>query len=75
MTQACLAEILGVEWQTVSYLENGKYPYPVMRLAHLSHALDVSPNYLLDGLPKPDTVRIAKIKKALARKRRPKQEG
>ena len=75
MTQACLAEILGVEWQTVSYLENGKYPYPVMRLAYLSHALDVSPNYLLDGLPGPDKPRIAKIKKALARKRRPKVTG
>jgi transcriptional regulator with XRE-family HTH domain len=73
MTQACLAELVGVQWQTISYLEKGKYPYPVMRFARLSQALNVSPNYLLDGLPDPDTARMEKIKKAQARKRKPKK--
>ena len=73
MTQACLAELVGVQWQTISYLEKGKYPYPVMRFAKLSQALNVSPNYLLDGLPDPDTARMEKIKKAQARKRKPKK--
>ena len=73
MTQACLAELVGVQWQTISYLEKGKYPYQVMRLARLSQALSVSPNYLFDGLPDPDTARMEKIKKAQARKRRPMQ--
>lgn len=71
MTQECLAQLIGVQWQTISYLENGKYPYPVMRLARLSQALKVSPNYILDGLPEPDTARMERIKKTLARKRKP----
>ena len=77
LTQACLAELIGVQWQTISYLEKGKYPYPVTRLARLSQALDVSPNRLLDGLPEPDRKRMEKIKKALARKRKSntKSEG
>ena len=72
MTQECLAELIGVQWQTISYLEKGKYPYPVMRLARLSQALNVSPNYLLEGLPAPDHERMEQIKKALTRKRKPK---
>jgi DNA-binding XRE family transcriptional regulator len=72
MTQECLAQLVGVQWQTISYLENGKYPYPVMRLARMSQALDVSPNRLFDGLPEPDRRAMEKIKKTLARKRKPK---
>jgi DNA-binding XRE family transcriptional regulator len=71
MTQACLSELIGVHWQTISYLENGKYPYPVMRFARLCHALDVSANFLLDGLPEPDRKQMDKINKALVRKRKP----
>jgi DNA-binding XRE family transcriptional regulator len=75
MTQECLAQLVGVQWQTISYLEGGKYPYPVMRLARLSHALKVSPNFLMDGLPAPDTARMERVKKTLARKRKPKAVG
>jgi transcriptional regulator with XRE-family HTH domain len=71
LTQACLAELVGVQWQTISYLEKGKYPYPVMRFARLSQALNVSANRLLDGLPEPNQAAMEKIKKALARKRKP----
>jgi DNA-binding XRE family transcriptional regulator len=73
MTQECLAELIGVHWQTIGALEQGKYPYYVTSFARLSHALDISANRLLDGLPEPDKTRIEKIKKALARKRKPKK--
>ena len=72
LTQACLAELIGVQWQTISYLEKGKYPYPVMRFVLLSQVLNVSANRLLDGVPEPDWGRIEKIKKVLARKRKPR---
>lgn len=70
LTQECLAELVGVHWQTISNIENGKFPFPVTTLARLCSALDVSANRLLDGLPAPDTRRAEEIKKAMARKRR-----
>lgn len=72
LTQECLAQLVGVQWQTISYLENGKYPYPVMRFARLVQVLEVSADSLLEGLPPPNKAEIEKIKKRLARKRRPK---
>lgn len=72
LTQECLAELAGVHWQTVSYLEKGRYPFAVTTFARISQALDVSPNRLLDGLPEPDAGRMEKIKKSMARKRKPK---
>ena len=72
LTQECLAELIGVHWQTVSYLENGKYPFSVTTFTRICHALDTSPNRLLDGLPEPDLQRMDKVKKALVRKRQRK---
>lgn len=72
LTQECLAELVGVHWQTISYLENGKYPFSVTTFARISHALETSPNRLLDGLPEPDKARVGKIKQVMARKRKPK---
>lgn len=72
MTQECLAELVGVHWQTISYLENGKYPFSVIAFARITQALEISPNRLLDGLPEPDMQRMEKVKKALARKRKPR---
>ena len=71
MTQECLAELVGVHWQSVSYLENGKHPLLLTKFARISQALDVSPNRLFDGLPEPDRREMEKIKKALVRKRKP----
>jgi DNA-binding XRE family transcriptional regulator len=72
LTQECLAELAGVHWQTVSYVENGKFPCSVVTFFKISQALETSPNRLLDGLPESDKARLAKIKKAMARKRKPK---
>ncbi len=72
MTQECLAEIAGIHWQTVSYLENGKFPASLITFTKLTQALEVSPNQLLEGLPPLNPARIARIKKALARKRKAK---
>ena len=70
LTQECLAEIAGVHWQTVSYIENGRFPSSVITFAKISQALGVSPNRLLEGLPPLNADRTERIKKALARKRK-----
>jgi transcriptional regulator with XRE-family HTH domain len=70
LTQECLAELIGVHWQTVSYLEGGKFPFSVTTFARISQVLDVSPNRLLEGLPSPDKRKIERVKSILARKRR-----
>jgi transcriptional regulator with XRE-family HTH domain len=72
MTQECLAELADVHCQTVSNIENGKFPCPVTTFARISQALGVSANRLLDGLPEPNPRRMEDIKKALARRRKPK---
>jgi DNA-binding XRE family transcriptional regulator len=74
MTQECLAEIVGVHWQTISYLERGRSPFSVTNFIRICEALDISPNRLVDGLPEPDKKRIARIKKALAPKRKTKKK-
>jgi len=72
LTQECLAELAGIHWQTVSYIENAKYLCSVVTFFKISQALETSPNRLLDGLPELDVARMEKIKKSLARKRKPK---
>ena len=70
LTQECLAEIAGVHWQTVSYIENGKFPANILTFAKISLALEANPNQLLAGLPPFNPARTERIKKALARKRK-----
>jgi DNA-binding XRE family transcriptional regulator len=70
LTQECVAELVGVHWQTITYLEKGRYPFSVATFARLSQVLETSPNRLLDGLPEPDQKRITKIKQMMARRRR-----
>lgn len=72
LTQECLAELAGVHWQTISYVENGKYLFSIVTFIKISHALEISPNRLLEGLPAPDRGRMEKIKKMMARRRKPK---
>jgi DNA-binding XRE family transcriptional regulator len=69
LTQECLAELIGVHWQTISYIENGKFPFSVLIFARLSQALETSANRLLEGLPELDKTQADKIRKSLARKR------
>lgn len=75
LTQECLAELAGVHWQTVSYLENGKFLCSIITFFKIGQALQTSPNRLLDGLPEPDSSWQDKIKKSLARKRKPAKPG
>jgi DNA-binding XRE family transcriptional regulator len=75
LTQECLAEIAGIHWQTVSYIENGKFHASIITIAKLSQALEVSPNSLLEGLPPLNAERAERIKKALSRKRSPKSKN
>ena len=72
LTQECLAELAGVHWQTVSYVENGKFLFSIITFVKISQALEISPNRLLDGLPNPDGERMDRIKRMMARKRKPK---
>lgn len=72
LTQECLAELVGVHWQTISYLEKGKHPHSVAMFVRISQVLDASTNRLLDGLPEPDRKHIERVKRMLARKRKPK---
>jgi DNA-binding XRE family transcriptional regulator len=69
LTQECLAELAGVHWQTISYIENAKFPCSVVTFHKISQALGISPNRLFEGLPEPDRAWQEKIKKSLARKR------
>ena len=54
MTQECLAEMVGVHWQTISRVENGKYPYSVVVFVRISQALQMSPNRLIENVPEAD---------------------
>ncbi|MCX6927481.1 MAG: helix-turn-helix transcriptional regulator [Verrucomicrobia bacterium] len=71
LTQECLAELIGVHWQTISHIEHGKFSFPVTTFARISQALGISTNRLLEGLPELDRAHMGKVKKALARKRAP----
>ncbi len=72
MTQECLAELIGIEWKSISNLENGRNSLLLPKIARIIQVLDINPNALFDGLPEPDHKEIEKIKKALARKRKSK---
>lgn len=73
LTQECLAELAEVHWQTISNIENGKFPVLVTTFARISQVLGVSSDRLLEGLPPPNAERMERVRKALARKRRPKR--
>lgn len=77
MTQECLAELVGVHWQTLSYIERGKYPFSVTTFVRLVQYLRTSSNRLTEGMGKADERHFGRVTKALGRKRsarRPRQE-
>jgi transcriptional regulator with XRE-family HTH domain len=74
LTQECLAELLNLHWQTVSNVERGLHPFSVTTFALLSQYLETAPQQLLEGIPPPDERRTGRIKKALARKRKPRPD-
>lgn len=73
MTQECLAELAGVHVQTIGAIEHGDFPFAVTTFARLSQFLEISPNRLFEGIKPPDQERTDRIKKALARRRVPRQ--
>ena len=72
LTQECVAELTGVHWQTISHIENGKFPFSIVTFARISQALAISANCLLEGLPEMNRARLETVKTALARKRKQK---
>lgn len=72
MTQECLAELAGVHWKTMSAIERGLYPFAVTAFVRIVQYLPASADSLLKGIKAPDPKRGQTIRKALARKRRPK---
>ena len=73
LTQECLAELIGVHWKTLSGIERGLFPFAVTSFTRVAQHLGVSANTLLQGLEPPDQKRAATIRKAMARRRRPKR--
>lgn len=71
MTQECLAELVGLHWKTIGHIERGTFAISLTKFARLTQFLEISPNRLFEGLPRPDPARTTRIKKALARKRAP----
>jgi DNA-binding XRE family transcriptional regulator len=71
VTQECLAELVGVHWQTISGIERGRYPFSVITLVRISQFLQISANRLLEGLKPPDPKWTRMVSKAMARKRAP----
>ena len=72
ITQECLAELIGVHWKTVSGMERGLFPFGVTHFLRISQHLEVSADSLFKGAEAPDAKRAMAIRKALARKRKPK---
>lgn len=72
LTQECVAELIGVHWQTISNIETGKIPCSLLTFTKLTKAIQTSANTLLDGVPELEAVKAARIRKATARKRKPK---
>jgi DNA-binding XRE family transcriptional regulator len=70
ITQECLAELVGLHWQSISNIERGLNPCGVINFALIAQHLGVSSDSLLEGLPAIDQKRAAKIRRALARKRK-----
>ena len=73
LTQECLAELVGIHWKTLSGIERGLFPVGVTSFARISQHLGVTADSLLDGLEKPDQKRSETIRKAMARRRQPKE--
>ncbi|HEY9173838.1 MAG TPA: helix-turn-helix transcriptional regulator [Verrucomicrobiae bacterium] len=74
LTQECLAELVGVHWKTIGNIERGVYPFAITHFVAIVQHLGVEAGSLLEGLNPPDAKRIHAVRKALARKRKPKAD-
>jgi transcriptional regulator with XRE-family HTH domain len=75
LTQECLAELIEVHWKTLSGIERGLFPFAVTSFARIAKHLGVTADSLLEGVEPPDPKRAAAVRKAMARKRRPKHSS
>ncbi len=74
ITQECLAELIGIHWQTISGIERGRYPCSLTTFIRITQHLGVSADSLLDGVQPPDSRRSQTVRRALIRKRKPKAD-
>jgi DNA-binding XRE family transcriptional regulator len=74
LTQECLAELVGVHWKTIGNIERGVYPFAVTHFVAIAQHLGVEAGSLLEGLNSPDEKRVRAVRKALARRRKPKAD-
>lgn len=72
LTQECVAELVGLHWQTISNIERGLTPFSVVYFALFTQHLGVTADALLSGIPSIDRKRAMKIRQALGAKRRPR---
>jgi transcriptional regulator with XRE-family HTH domain len=72
MTQESLAEVLGIHWKTLGYIEAGKRDFGASTLAIIVARLKISSGVLFQGLPKMDDAELTMILQATARKRKPR---
>jgi len=59
-----------VHEKTFGRIERGDFSFAATIFVRLTQHLQVNPSQLIDGLPQPDQQRIARITKALARRRK-----
>jgi hypothetical protein len=70
VTQECLAELLSVLSQTLSNIKRwNQQPFAVTKFVEISQLLEANSDDLLAGLPVPNSRRMERIKKELARRR------
>ena len=72
LTQECLAELVGVHWKTLGRIERGLFPFAVTHFVRIAQHLEIGADRLLEGIAPPDLKRTTAIRKALPRRRRPK---
>jgi transcriptional regulator with XRE-family HTH domain len=71
MTQEGLAEVLGIHWKTLGYIEAGKRDFGASTLTLIVMRLKVPSTLLFEGLPQLNNADLALVLKATARKRKP----
>ncbi len=71
-TQECLAEMVGIHWKTLGYIESGKRDFSVLTLSKLIECLKRTPSEIIVKLPKTDSRALKTIAKAKARQRKPR---
>lgn len=72
LTQEGLAELAGIHWKTVGYIEGGKRDFGSATLARIVLILKIPFNHVLEGIELERSHPVEIITKATARKRLPR---